>query len=421
MTNKDVNKKIDRAFENACPDILDNILDKCDTQKGTVIKMKKAKNNWLKPLISAAAVFAIVFSALGFYNFYSNNKLEKSVVSLDVNPSIEISLNNKDRVLKVSPQNSDAEKVLEGMDLANTDLDVAINAIIGSMVKKGYISELANSVLISIDSNDPHKSKAIEDNISVLIGNYLKTLNLDGAIVSQRFDGDELEDIKEFAKEHNISEGKAKYIFEIKKTHPEYDEDDLAKLSINDINLIANDIKSSDIQKHGNASNKSYIGEDKAIELAKSYAKIGNAKISKIKVEMEYEHTNKHPVMVYEVEITVGNVEYEIKIDAKNGKLIEIEKDIKNISNDKDDNDNDKDDIIPSGNYISKSEAIKAALNHAGIANPDKHSLKAELEKEDGKVIYEVEFIFNKIEYEYEIDAKTKKIISFDKELCDKK
>ena len=41
------------------------------------------------------------------------------------------------------------------MDFSGSSLDVAVNAIIGSMLQNGYLNELANSVLISVDNNDP--------------------------------------------------------------------------------------------------------------------------------------------------------------------------------------------------------------------------------------------------------------------------
>lgn len=44
---------------------------------------------------------------------------------------------------------------------------------------------------------------------------------------------------------------------------------------------------------------------------------------------------------------------------------------------------------------------------------------KAELDRDDMVVHYDVEFVAGKYEYEYEINAETGKIIAFDKEFND--
>ena len=70
----------------------------------------------------------VVASSLGF-----------SSIGIDVNPSITVTVNKKEKVLDVTANNDDARIILEGMDLAGSDINVAINALIGSMDKNGYI------------------------------------------------------------------------------------------------------------------------------------------------------------------------------------------------------------------------------------------------------------------------------------------
>ena len=44
---------------------------------------------------------------------------------------------------------------------------------------------------------------------------------------------------------------------------------------------------------------------------------------------------------------------------------------------------------------------------------------KAELDRDDMVVHYDIEFVSGKYEYEYEINAETGKVIAFDKEFND--
>lgn len=64
---------------------------------------------------------------------------------------------------------------------------------------------------------------------------------------------------------------------------------------------------------------------------------------------------------------------------------------------------------------ISADRAKEIALNHAGVLKEDATFLKAERDSENGKAVYEVEFYSkDKKEYDYEIDANTGDILSYD-------
>ena len=68
---------------------------------------------------------------------------------------------------------------------------------------------------------------------------------------------------------------------------------------------------------------------------------------------------------------------------------------------------------------LTKEEAEKIALEHAGVSADQVQRLRTELDYERGKPEYEVDFHIDRIEYDYEIDAQTGKIISWDKDWDD--
>ena len=67
--------------------------------------------------------------------------------------------------------------------------------------------------------------------------------------------------------------------------------------------------------------------------------------------------------------------------------------------------------------YIGKEAAVNAALAHAGLKRTDVRELKCELDRENGVMVYEVEFESGLFDYEYDIDAITGKILKSKKEL----
>ncbi len=65
---------------------------------------------------------------------------------------------------------------------------------------------------------------------------------------------------------------------------------------------------------------------------------------------------------------------------------------------------------------ITPEEAQAIALEHAGVTAEEVIGLHAVMEIDDGRQEYEVEFRVGHLEYDYEIDAATGQIISFDKD-----
>ena len=68
---------------------------------------------------------------------------------------------------------------------------------------------------------------------------------------------------------------------------------------------------------------------------------------------------------------------------------------------------------------ISRDEAKKIALNHAGFKEADVRGLEVELDFEKGAYEYEVSFESGKYDYDYDIDAVSGKIKFSEKDLDD--
>lgn len=67
--------------------------------------------------------------------------------------------------------------------------------------------------------------------------------------------------------------------------------------------------------------------------------------------------------------------------------------------------------------YLSADRAREIALQHAGVTAADAVLLKTKLDREDGRVCYDVEFYCGSTEYDYDIDAVTGAVLSFDHDL----
>lgn len=64
---------------------------------------------------------------------------------------------------------------------------------------------------------------------------------------------------------------------------------------------------------------------------------------------------------------------------------------------------------------ITAKDAKDAALRHAGLDENQATDIDVDLDRDNGKLIYEVDFNSGNTEYDYDIDAETGEVISADK------
>jgi len=64
---------------------------------------------------------------------------------------------------------------------------------------------------------------------------------------------------------------------------------------------------------------------------------------------------------------------------------------------------------------ITANDARDAALKHAGLDESQVSDVDVDLDRDNGKLIYEVDFNSGNTEYDYDIDAESGAVISADK------
>ncbi|MFR6098806.1 MAG: hypothetical protein ACLUIS_01500 [Longibaculum sp.] len=138
-----------------------------------------------------------------------------ATVALDVNPSVELDIDDQHMIQKVKANNDDGQKIIGDMKLKGVDLEVGMNALIGSMLKEGYISELKNSLLISVTGDHQKENEVLRKELSDEIDQLLKNHHIDGSVVSLALEDDE--NIDALASKYHISTGKVQLIKSIAK------------------------------------------------------------------------------------------------------------------------------------------------------------------------------------------------------------
>ena len=388
MKNKDIKDELYNIFDNLIYSSFNNVADKVKNNKGVVLNMKKENNK--KLFYGLGLGFACVIMLFMGLIFFRNNS-DIAVIGIDVNPSLELSINSKNKVVSVNTNNDDAIKVIGDMNLKGTDVLVAMNAIFGSMVKNGYINDNENSILISLVHGEYNVNKLAND-----VYSQLQNEKVNSSILTLNTNTNDYDN--ELSKKYNISVSKVKLIKSIINKNSLYKFEDLCKLSTNDLNILANSSinKNDEVSTIGSASTSKYISIDTVKDIVFKHAKVENKNVTNLEIEYDYENGN----MIYDVEFHCNNIEYDYEVDAVSGKILKIEIENNNNNN----NSNNK--------YLSKNKIEEIAIKKANVSKYYDYDI--EFEFKGGTPIYEVEFETDGAEYEIEIDAKNGNIIKYE-------
>ena len=427
MTDHELERRLRTALDHAAPNDLEGVLSRCETGKGTVIDMTNAvetmkkKRRWA-PLAAAACLALVLVGGGGGYYYYSANNAVASLVSLDVNPSIQLEVNKNEKVLSATPMNDDGAEILDGMDLKGTQADVAMYAIIGSLLQHGYVDELANSILITVEDDDQARGEKLQQELTAQADAALANAQVNGAVLAQTLQNSE--ELSQKAQEYGISTGKAALIQAIvagsnnTKTF-----EDLVGLSINELNLLytaqaplegqtsgneqnTGAANAAPITTSGSASQSAYIGLEAAKEAALKHAGVSASDATFVEAEYDYDDGR----MVYEVEFHMKGTEYDYEIDAQTGEVVKYKTEQNGANTGSSGSTN-------TSSFIGESAAKQAALSHAGVSESSTKYCNAWLEYDDGRAeCYEVEFMAGNTRYEYKIALTSATVLESERE-----
>ena len=404
MTNEKMEQRLAAAIEKTAPNDVDGVLSRCEERKGTVIPMttkKTIKRKWTTLVAACLAVMLLGGGGL----FYQQANAVASVVSLDVNPSIELKVNRSEKVLVCTPLNEDAKAILSdmgnGADLKGAKLDVAVNAIVGSLVRNGYLNSISSAIMISVEDKDTARAEKLQRELTSTVDGVLQTSESRASVLTQTLTQDA--GLTQQARENSISTGKAALVNRVLALNATLKFDALAKLSVEEL---------KDLAEAGAPAMP--IGKDAAAYAVEQYA--GTTALDSVtaEVDSELDESTAH----YEVELHTAWGEFEYLVDAYTGKVLSGQKDLLATAPA---GDATAKPSAPSGTVqdIGYAKAKSIALNHAGLSENEAYDMEIELDDEDGTLVYEVAFKSGGMEYSYEINAATGAILKHETEIDD--
>lgn len=338
MWDNELKNNINSAFEAIVPDgQFEKITAKISvSEERTQINMTKRKNKSIFLLPAAACLlFALVFGLI-----YQESKID-SLILIDINPSIEMSLNKNEKVVDVEGVNEDAKAILSNLDLKKTDIDEAINEIVSAVSEGGYLDGENNGILVTVINDDTSKADNLRKTVVDDIANALTQNETSAQVVNQTVVV--TDEVRKFANDNYISYGKAVFIMKLAEKDSTLNTVDLVKMGITELSVLVEeknidisdfcdvsenlyenihdaivDIQDSVIQDNELLSNTVVKSKDDAKLAALTHAKLKTGDVKNLSAEI-YKVGNRN---VYWVGFEYDGVTYNYDIDAETGEII---------------------------------------------------------------------------------------------------
>lgn len=202
-----------------------------DWEVGSVVGIDaqhKPRAMWIKRLAVVAACFVLLLAAgLVGYTFLFQTS---SVISIDINPSVELKLNRMGRVVDMSALNDDGSILLSGLELKGKPYSEAIPILLQSEAMQPY---LANNLVLEFAVYSQNDAQDILD-----------YLNVQGQVAAATYPQLRVHcngvgsEVVQQAHEHGISPGKMQALLDLQQLDPSIDVDTYSHHSMAEIRRL---------------------------------------------------------------------------------------------------------------------------------------------------------------------------------------
>lgn len=153
------------------------------------------------------------------------------------------------------------------------------------------------------------------------------------------------------------------------------------------------------------AADSASVSLDKAKEIAVSKAGFSVGDVNFTKNKLDYDNGR----LEYEIEFRKDNTKYSADIDAQTGEILSWDIEAYGTGSS-----SSSGGSVAANGDIGSDEAVRIALEKAGLSEADVTRLRTEKDYDNGRLVYEIEFYQGRTEYSAEILASDGSIVSWD-------
>ena len=213
MRADELKQKLTEELSDMAPNRLDDLLRACEESerapRPVEVQPRPAEaprpRRSMPRLLAAAAVFVLLL--LGGILGYCAMDASRCIVTVDVNPSVSLTVNRFNRVKEVTPGNEDAQALLDGVDVTGMRLRSALEKLTALLMENDYLSGTENAMLVSVENAAAGRSEALCKRVVASVGETTKEKLFQPAVLCQQISGEN--DLQSVAETLHVSVGKA--------------------------------------------------------------------------------------------------------------------------------------------------------------------------------------------------------------------
>ena len=281
-------KAVAKRVPNICKQAAEAPIVPLEMVDDIVPRQYPRRNLWRRRLVAAVLLLCLCAGGFFAYTWFS----VKAIISIDINPGISLSLNRYEYVINAQPLNDDGADVLDDLNLERLDLDTALNALIGAMNRKGYLSEGATASVFVSGKDEDYNQKLYRE-VSEDFA------HLAPSMVTQQADSQQPSDDQQ----------------------PQSNETQTGSTQTQQPDSSQAQQSDSPSTQQPQQSTDTAVSLEQAQQLALQKAGLSDSEVTWKKLEQDEDDGR----IVYELEFISGRTEYDCEIDAATGNFLKFE------------------------------------------------------------------------------------------------
>lgn len=237
MTNKQMEQRLAQAAASLSSNLPFEQIAQAIPATDTAVPITKSRRRPLYVAVAAVAacvvVVALAVGGLWHHLTASDDPVQPpvtnppivevggAVIDIDVNPSVELTVDTAECISAVTAVNTDAALLLSRLDLTQQPLAEGVQALFGAMVAQGYVTDGNNPVLVTVQSEDANEANRLHALVNNAVDAAMAQHNLTASVANQTVTT--FDEVAEFARQYGISNGKAAFILKLAEQDPRLD------------------------------------------------------------------------------------------------------------------------------------------------------------------------------------------------------
>lgn len=383
MRKENIEQRLRHEFSDIAPNRLDELLTAVDElpEDDTVINFTQEVKKRRSPLKAALSAAAALLLIVGVAGLYTNLSADRYIVAVDVNPSVELSVNGLDRISAVTLKNDDAKALIDEASLKGKRVSDAVDTLTEKLCGDGYLTKNCNGVLVSVRSTKSSSDEALRPKIVDSVQKATQRAGFNYAVLYQQLD--------------KGTDGKAELIAKLDGRLENFNTEELNKLSVQELIFLAESLDSLPDKTELYGKLNGYL----SAEDAKHDAGVDSASATQSIIRYAEQ-------LAYEIVYTENGTTHKYVVSASTGKVLAHEKH-GNSSSGSPGKNNSKGDGLLSADDILK--IFKKTFGFVDAVLDDVHVTRS---MRNGEPVYIVTYKVFGVTRSAVFDARTAEILS---------